>query len=115
MSRSEEIRQRLMAAFAPAELHVEDDSEAHRGHAGYQEGGESHFRVRLRAEAFAGQSRIARHRAVHAALLVRIDGELYLLDNRRSAVVRADSVRFGRILYTVNETATRLYVSGARV
>ncbi|MDD9738763.1 MAG: BolA family protein [Marinovum algicola] len=68
MSRSEEIRQRLMAAFAPAELHVEDDSEAHRGHAGYQEGGESHFRVRLRAEAFAGQSRIARHRAVHAAL-----------------------------------------------
>ena len=68
MSRSEEIRRRLMAAFAPAELHVEDDSEAHRGHAGYQEGGESHFRVRLRAEAFAGQSRIARHRAVHAAL-----------------------------------------------
>ena len=68
MSRSEEIRQRLMAAFAPAELHVEDDGEAHRGHAGYQEGGESHFRVRLRAEAFAGQSRIARHRAVHAAL-----------------------------------------------
>ncbi|WP_417523580.1 BolA family protein [Marinovum sp.] len=68
MPRSEEIRQRLEAAFAPVELQVEDESEAHRGHAGYQEGGESHFRVKLRSEAFAGQSRIARHRAVHAAL-----------------------------------------------
>ncbi len=68
MTRSEEIRQRLTQAFAPAELHVEDESEAHRGHAGFQEGGESHFKVRLRAEAFAGQSRLARHRAVHAAL-----------------------------------------------
>lgn len=79
MSRSEEIRQRLMAAFAPAELHVEDDSEAHRGHAGYQEGGESHFRVRLRAEAFAGQSRIARHRAVHAALGPDLMAEIHAL------------------------------------
>lgn len=68
MQRSEEIRQRLDAAFAPTELVVEDESEAHRGHAGYQEGGQSHFNVRLRTEAFAGKSRIARHRAVHTAL-----------------------------------------------
>lgn len=68
MDRSEEIRQRLEAAFAPAALDVIDESEAHRGHAGYQEGGQSHFRVTLRSAAFAGQSRIARHRAVHAAL-----------------------------------------------
>ncbi|MGY3439495.1 MULTISPECIES: BolA family protein [unclassified Marinovum] len=68
MQRSEEIRQRLDAAFAPTELVVEDESEAHRGHAGYQDGGQSHFKVRLRSEAFAGQSRIARHRAVHNAL-----------------------------------------------
>ncbi len=68
MSRTDQIRDRLEAAFAPEVLEVVDDSERHRGHAGYQEGGESHFRVRIRAEAFAGQSRIARHRAVHAAL-----------------------------------------------
>lgn len=68
MTRTEKIRSRLDAAFAPTELVVEDESEAHRGHAGYQDGGESHFRVRLRASAFEGQSRIARHRAVHAAL-----------------------------------------------
>jgi len=68
MSRSEEIKRRLEASFAPQLIEVIDESEQHRGHAGFQEGGESHFRVRLRAASFAGQSRIARHRAVHAAL-----------------------------------------------
>jgi BolA family transcriptional regulator, general stress-responsive regulator len=68
MSTTTEIRDRLQAAFEPTDLQVVDDSERHRGHAGYQEGGESHFNVRIRAPAFKGQSRIARHRAVHAAL-----------------------------------------------
>lgn len=68
MSVTEEIRTRLKASFAPTALDVVDDSESHRGHAGYQEGGESHFNVRIRASAFDGQSRIQRHRAVHAAL-----------------------------------------------
>ena len=68
MNVTEEIRARLQAAFDPRELEVVDDSETHRGHAGYREGGESHFNVRIRAAAFAGQSRVARHRAVHAAL-----------------------------------------------
>lgn len=68
MSRTEEIKRRLDAAFKPQLIEVVDESEQHRGHAGFQEGGESHFRVRLRAASFAGQSRIARHRAVHAAL-----------------------------------------------
>ncbi len=68
MSVTEEIRSRLQAAFDPRELEVVDDSESHRGHAGYQDGGESHFNVRIRAGAFEGQSRVARHRAVHKAL-----------------------------------------------
>ncbi|MFP7571347.1 BolA family protein [Marivita sp. S2033] len=68
MSRTEQIEERLRHALSPRELVVHDDSESHRGHAGYQEGGESHFTVKIRAEAFAGQSRIARHRMVHRAL-----------------------------------------------
>lgn len=68
MTRSEQIETRLRDAFAPRELTVQDDSESHRGHAGFQEGGESHFHVIIRSEAFAGQSRIARHRMVHKAL-----------------------------------------------
>ena len=68
MTRTEEIESRLRDALAPRELTVRDDSESHRGHAGDQEGGESHFHVIIRSEKFAGQSRINRHRMVHKAL-----------------------------------------------
>ncbi|MGR3495084.1 BolA family protein [Citreimonas sp.] len=68
MSKTQKIETRLREAFEPRELSVIDDSESHRGHAGFQEGGESHFHVVIRSERFAGQSRIARHRAVHSAL-----------------------------------------------
>jgi len=68
MSIADEIRDRLVAAFAPSVLVVVDDSEKHRGHGGWQEGGETHFTVTIRAPALADLGRVARHRAVHAAL-----------------------------------------------
>ncbi|MEP2532783.1 BolA family protein [Shimia sp.] len=68
MSKTQEIYDRLKVAFEPHDLEVVDDSESHRGHGGYREGGESHFNVRIRAGAFAGMTRLARHRAVHSAL-----------------------------------------------
>ncbi len=74
-----EIRARLREAFAPLELVVIDDSESHRGHSGYREGGQSHFQVRIRAEAFRGQSRLARHRAVHGALGEDLVGRIHAL------------------------------------
>lgn len=68
MSLTQEIRAKLESAFAPTHLEVIDDSESHRGHAGFQEGGESHFNVVIAAPVFADMSRLARHRAVHDAL-----------------------------------------------
>lgn len=68
MTIADEIREKLQAAFDPTELEVVDDSESHRGHAGFQEGGESHFNVRIVANVFGPMSRVARHRAVHKAL-----------------------------------------------
>jgi BolA protein len=68
MGTTEEIRTRLETEFRPTRLEVVDESERHRGHAGWQEGGESHFRVTISAPAFAGMSRLERHRAVHEAL-----------------------------------------------
>jgi len=79
ISVTDEIRTRLQDAFQPSALQVDDDSERHRGHAGYQEGGESHFNVMIRAAAFNGQSRIARHRAVHAALGQDLLGRIHAL------------------------------------
>ena len=79
MSVAQEIEAKLVAAFAPTELVVIDDSESHRGHAGYQDGGESHWQGKIRSTAFEGQSRIARHRAVHAALGKDLVGRIHAL------------------------------------
>ncbi|MFK7868953.1 MAG: BolA family protein [Roseobacter sp.] len=68
MSRQQEIETRLRKAFAPTVLEVVDDSESHRGHSGFQEGGESHFNVAIRSEAFKDMNRLGRHRAIHSAL-----------------------------------------------
>ncbi|MDR9483606.1 MAG: BolA family protein [Sediminimonas sp.] len=76
---SDEIRDALKHAFNPQHIEVIDESEAHRGHAGYIEGGGSHFRVRMRADAFKGQSRLERHRAVHAALGPGLIGRIHAL------------------------------------
>ena len=65
---SDQIETRLRAAFTPRSLHVEDESESHRGHAGYQDGGQSHFHVALDAPELDGLSRVVRHRAVHKAI-----------------------------------------------
>ena len=68
VKRRAKIEQKLKQSFATATIEVIDESHQHIGHAGYQEGGESHFRVKMKAVEFAGLSRIARHRAVHSAL-----------------------------------------------
>lgn len=61
------IRERL-AALEPERLELEDESERHRGHAGYREGGGTHWRLTIVARAFSGQPSVARHRMVYAAL-----------------------------------------------
>lgn len=79
MPMSEKIRARLEAVFSPTFLEIHDDSEAHRGHAGFQDGGESHWQVKIKAPAFAEMSRVARHRAVHDALGPEIIGAIHAL------------------------------------
>ncbi len=68
ISRADRIRAALTQSFAPSVLDVRDDSAQHAGHAGAQAGGQSHYSVLLVSTAFAGVSRVARSRAVHAAL-----------------------------------------------
>ena len=67
MSLAPEIRKRLQA-LEPIELDVVDESEGHRGHAGYREGGNTHWRVAIVSPRFAGASTVARHRMVFQAL-----------------------------------------------
>jgi len=63
-----EIEARLRAALSPERLAVVDDSAKHRGHAGHDSRGESHFTVDIVAAAFSGKSRVQRHRLVNQAL-----------------------------------------------
>ncbi len=76
---SDQITEKLTAAFSPEHLEVVDDSESHRGHGGWREGGETHFNVVIRAEAFGPMNRVARHRAVHSALTPELVGRIHAL------------------------------------
>ncbi|WP_174273511.1 BolA family protein [Sphingomonas bacterium] len=74
-----EIERRLRAALSPESLAVIDDSAAHRGHAGHDARGESHFTVEIVAAAFAGESRVKRHRLVNAALAALLADRVHAL------------------------------------
>jgi BolA family transcriptional regulator, general stress-responsive regulator len=63
-----EITRRLTSALSPTRLVVTDDSAMHRGHAGHDSRGESHFTVEVEASAFTGLNRVARQRLVNQAL-----------------------------------------------
>ncbi len=79
MSVRDTIEQRLTAAFAPEALEVIDESQRHRGHAGWREGGETHFRVRISSQHFVGMTRLAQHRAVMQALQTELDSGVHAL------------------------------------
>jgi BolA family transcriptional regulator, general stress-responsive regulator len=73
------IREKLAQAFAPAELQVVNDSHRHAGHHSSPGTGESHFSVTVVSEAFAGKSRLERHRMVNAALAEELAGRVHAL------------------------------------
>ena len=73
------IDSKLRAAFEPVRLAIEDESSKHHGHAGWREGGETHFRVEIVSQAFDGKTRVARQRLVYAALKEELDAGLHAL------------------------------------
>ncbi|AYG96001.1 BolA family transcriptional regulator [Brevundimonas naejangsanensis] len=90
------IRQKLTAAFAPRRLELEDDSWKHAGHhheggIDARDGGESHFRLTIVSDAFAGQNRVARQRAVKVVLKDELAGPVHALSIRAQTPEEADS------------------------
>ena len=74
-----EMERRLRAALEPSYLALVDDSEKHRGHAGHNPDGESHFTLRIQSAAFVGMNRMQRQRAVYAALGALMEGRVHAL------------------------------------
>lgn len=81
------IETKLAEAFAPEHLEIINESHLHAGHhhadsdhhATFDGSGETHFRVRLVSAAFAGQSRVARHRAINRVLQDELDAGVHAL------------------------------------
>ncbi|MBN9242032.1 MAG: BolA family transcriptional regulator [Mesorhizobium sp.] len=87
MSRQAAMESKLTEAFAPERLAVINESHLHAGHHHIENGeeaefdgtGETHFRVRIVSSAFAGMSRVERHRAVNTALADELKAGLHAL------------------------------------
>ncbi len=79
------IAARLHAALAPARLTVSNDSHQHAGHMGDDGTGETHFSVDIVADAFTGQSRVARQRLVNRALADLLADRIHALAIRARA------------------------------
>jgi BolA protein len=79
------IGRTLESELRPAELTVIDESHQHHGHAGWRQGGETHFRVDIVSAAFAGKSRVERHRIVNQFLAGAFERGLHALAIRARA------------------------------
>lgn len=79
MSAETRIKEKLIEALRPERLDVINESEMHAGHRGSPGTGESHFRVLVVSEAFAGKSRVERHRMVNDALKDEVGGRIHAL------------------------------------
>ena len=85
MSVKSRIEEKLRSALGPERLRVEDESHLHVGHAGHRPEGETHFRVHVVSQAFAGKSRVERHRIVNEALAEELAGPIHALAVHASA------------------------------
>ncbi len=79
MSVEASIKEKLMLSLAPTRLDVINESHMHAGHRSSPGTGESHFRVLVIAPAFAGKSRVERHRMVNEALRGDVGGKIHAL------------------------------------
>ncbi len=85
MSMRDIITNKLTRAFAPQHLTVTDESHRHAGHAGWREGGETHFRIAIVSESFRGKNRIERHRMINATLSSELAEGIHALAIQASA------------------------------
>jgi len=69
----------LKPQLSPHVFVLEDESSRHIGHAGARPEGETHYRLRVVSDAFAGLSRVARQRLVYDALREEFDTGLHAL------------------------------------
>ena len=75
----QKICDKLEAALEPHSLEVIDESHLHAGHSGARPDGESHFRVKVVAEAFEGKTPLTRHRMINEILAEELKERVHAL------------------------------------
>ena len=75
MSRKQRIQSKLQTELSPLHLEVIDESHMHS----VPEGAESHFKLVVVSEAFAGKGLVNRHRQVNRLLSDELQGGLHAL------------------------------------
>jgi stress-induced morphogen len=79
------IREKLIEAFSPDQLLIENESRKHAHHVamkGIPQTGETHFIITIVSSRFAGHSRIERHRMVNQTLAAELAGPVHALSIR---------------------------------
>ncbi len=79
MRMADRIERKLCHALQASRVTVHDDSRKHRGHSGAAPGGETHFRVEVVAQQFAGLKAVERHRLVYDALAAELGERVHAL------------------------------------
>lgn len=79
MTLTEQIKAKIESNFAPRHFEIINQSHLHKGHAGDNGTGESHFQLKIVSNRFEGCSRIQRHRMVMDVLKVEMDGGIHAL------------------------------------
>jgi len=80
MTMRDTIIAKLTERFSPLSLEVIDESNKHRGHAGWRDGGETHFRVRIATRNLDGLNRVAQHRAIFETLDAELKDRVHALN-----------------------------------
>lgn len=79
MSLETRMREKLIVALRPTRLDLVNESHLHAGHRSSPGTGESHFRVLIVSEVFAGKSRLERHRLVNEVLASELESGVHAL------------------------------------
>ena len=79
MSLESQMREKLMLALRPSRLDVVNESHLHAGHRSSPGTGEGHFRVLIVSEAFAGKTRVERHRMINEIVVEELKGGVHAL------------------------------------
>ncbi len=87
MTIEEEIRDRLENNFTIHSLEIKNESAKHKGHAGDNGTGQSHFRIEITADEFIGCSRVQRHRMINNTLVDLFDSDLHAISLGATATV----------------------------